>query len=310
VAWVSWRPMIGMRLRTKYVREWETFTRVFRKASSTLGEHRRSLSMATSVAGLVGLAWVMAQHGGWHAWQSVDLASPCALVLALALWPANMGLEVAKWNILKAHHLPASGTEKASPWREVLMGQTAALLAPTRLADGAGRLVAWRTGHRQGAVAFGWGAATQGWATWAMAVPALVMWGQPWPALALGTACAVASRFAFRTPAHRTVAGLSLVRFAVFAVQCLACLVAFGALMPGDALADGYPRIAAMWCALASIPWPVELGAREWMATLAFNERLPSVVVGMLALWLINRAFSALAGWACFVQGPFKWRHG
>lgn len=307
MAWVSWRPMIGMRLKTKYARERETLTRVVRKASSTLGEHRRSLSLATSVAGLAGLAWVMAQHGGWHAWQQVGLASPWALALAVALWPANMGLEVAKWSILKAHHVPTTGN--ASPWREVLVGQTAALLAPTRLADGAGRLMAWQTDQRHGAVAFGWGAAAQGWATWTMAVPALVIAGLPWPAVALGVACALAARLSFRTHAHRTVAGLSLMRFAVFALQCLACLVAFGALMPGDALVDGYPRIAAMWCALASIPWPVELGAREWMATLAFDERLPSVVMGMLALWLINRAFSAFAGWACFVQDSFKWRH-
>ena len=68
---------------------------------------------------------------------------------------------------------------------------------------------------------------------------------------------------------------------------------------------DGYPD-AAMWCALASIPgrW----NCPGWMATLAFDERLPSVVMGMLALWLINR-FSAFE-LGVLRQDLQKWRHG
>ena len=54
-------------------------------------------------------------------------------------------------------------------------------------ADGAGRLAASRADHLRsvtGAKAFGWGAAAQGWATWAWAVLALAMWGWQDPSLA------------------------------------------------------------------------------------------------------------------------------
>jgi len=289
---------------TKYALWKEASKPVLKKASAWVREHRTALSWGTSLVAVAGVAGVLAAHGGWSALAQTRPAAPWAVLAVLALWPVNMGLEVAKWR-----RLSGAGVARpwAEAWREVLAGQTWALLGPFRLADGAGRLAASRAndlGSVAGAKAYGWGAAAQGWATWAWAVPALAMWGWHGAAAALFLAVVVAATVLARGGAGWDVLLLSLSRYAVFAAQYLLCLVGWGALAPADAWTEGFPRIAAVWCATSSIPWPAELGVREAAATWAFDEHLPSVVVATFVLWGINRVGSAALGALCIVPKP------
>ena len=89
---------------------------------------------------------------------------------------------------------------------------------------------------------------------------------------------------------------LSLIRYATFALQCLSMLSAWNVLEPQQWLFEGFPRIAAVWCAVGSIPWPAELGFGSRGGTLAFDDHLPGVVAATFALWLLNRVGSALLG--------------
>lgn len=283
-----------MHLRTKYAREIENWTHRQHKASAWLREHRKALTWATSLAGLAGVSWVLAHHGGWAALRHCSVEKPWALLLMVMLGPWNLGIEVTKWRILKRHHVPDSN--RHNPWWEVMVGQAAAFAGPFRVGDGVGRIAHWSEGKRQGVVAFGWGALAQGWATWMMAVPALALAGFPLASGALGLATLGFAAWTFRSRAHRAVVAWSLVRYAVFAGQFLASLVAFGALPLSDIGRVGYPKVAALWCAISSIPWPAELGAREWLATAMFDTQLPSVVLATLAVWVWNRAVPAGIG--------------
>ena len=281
---------------TKYATWKEAAMPWLKKASAWVREHRRALSWTTSLAALTGVGAVIASHGGWAALVQSKVVMPGCLALVFALWPLNLGLEVAKW-----HELTKGETVRAwrEAWREVLAGQTWAFLGPFRLADGAGRLAASRSGRLrsvEGTKAFGWGAAAQGWATWAWAVPALAMWGWHVSSAVLLAIVAASGAFFIQGGAGWRVLALSLTRYAVFAAQFLLCLMSWGALNPDNVWNEGFPRIAAVWCAVSSLPWPAELGVREAAATWAFDERLPQVVVATLVLWLINRAGSAVLG--------------
>ncbi|MDA0729722.1 MAG: hypothetical protein O3B70_07410 [Bacteroidetes bacterium] len=290
-----------------------------RKLKAWVSRREQFLVRATSGLGLVILVWQISQHGGWAALPGIGLVSFGALILAVVLWPVNLGLEVAKWRHLKSKRLGDSSW-KAS-WGEVLVGQAWALFGPFRLADGAGRWAMMREASNHGvsvegnhpntaiepqstrsprarevATAFGWGAVAQGWATWLMGGVAMVVWGWMWPGLALCVACMVGAVLLTSRGATWTVLGLSLARYLVFASQYVACLVAFGVVTTSEAWSEGFPRVAAIWCALHSIPWPVELGMREAVAVLVFDQTLPSVVVATGVVWLINRAGSAFLG--------------
>jgi hypothetical protein len=291
-----------------------------RKMQAWVRRHERILVRATSGVGLAIVVWQISQHGGWDALPGVGIASMGALILAVVLWPFNLGLEVAKWRHLKSKRL-GEGSWKAS-WGEVLVGQAWALLGPFRLADGAGRWAMMRemsnhagsvegghhpdTAHEpqstrsprasEVATAFGWGALAQGWATWWMGGVAMVVWGWVWPGIALCIACMAGAVWMASRGASWTVLGLSVARYLVFASQYVACLVAFGVVTASEAWHEAFPRVAAIWCALHSIPWPVELGMREAVAVLVFDQTLPSVVVATGVVWLINRGGSAVLG--------------
>jgi hypothetical protein len=289
---------------TKYATWKEASKPMLKKASAWVREHRVALSWTTSLTAVAAVAAVLSAHGGWSVLAQTQLVVPWAVWAVLALWPVNMGLEVAKW-----HRLSSAGGARPwrEAWREVLAGQTWALLGPFRLADGAGRLAASRADHLrsvEGAKAYGWGAAAQGWATWAWAIPALAMWG--WHSAAALTCLVVggAAAVLLRGGAGGVVLALSLSRYAVFAAQYLLCLVGWGALAPDTAWVEGFPRIAAVWCATSSIPWPAELGVREAAALWAFDENLPSVVVATFVLWAINRVSSAAVGAFFLVPKP------
>ena len=266
-------------------------------AGAWMKRHRRALTGWTTAAGVGVLAWQVRSHGGWEALPAVAVTRPSAAWLAVALWPLNLGLEALKWRLLKARHLDGD-TGWRTAVREVLVGQTWALLGPFRLADGAGRWAAMAPETRPKAVAlaFGWGAAAQGWATWTFACVALMVWG--WPgAAALGLAvCGAAGVWMARRGASGAVLAASGLRYAVFALQYIACLVAVNVVPWEQAWAEAFPRVAAVWCALHSIPWPVELGMREAAATLVFDQNLPAVVVATFGVWLLNRAGSAAVG--------------
>lgn len=281
---------------TKYVALKEAWRPAAEKASAWVREHRATLSWATTCASVAAVIAVLVSHGGWEAMAQTRVAVPWHLGAVLALWPVNLALEVAKWRTLSRN---GSSRHWVEAWREVLAGQTWALLGPFRLADGAGRLVASRANHLSaaaGAKAFARGAAAQGWATWAWAVPALVVWGNHAAAAALGLAAAVSSLVLVRAGAGPAVLALSALRYAVFALQYLLCLTGWGALTTDLMWTEGFPRIAAVWCAVSTLPWPAELGVREAAATWVFDDQLPDVVVATFVLWVINRVGSAALG--------------
>lgn len=281
---------------TKYASWREAAMPLFKKASSWVREHRRMLSGTTSLVAVVAVGWVLSAHGGWHALVHTKVTFPWHLVAVLALWPLNLGLEVAKWRRLSA----AVGLRPwREAWKEVLAGQTWGLLGPFRLADGLGRMAASRSQRIRslhGAQAFAWGAAAQGWATWFYAVPALVMWRWHVAASILILVLAVSGYALLRRGAGWRILALSLARYFVFATQYVLCLTGWGALPQAEVWTHGFPNVAAVWCATSAIPWPAELGVREAAAVWAFDDRLPNVVVATFFLWLINRVGSALLG--------------
>jgi hypothetical protein len=281
---------------TKYVALREAWRRPMEKASSWVREHRTALSWATTFVAVAAVGAVMHSHGGWAAWSQTRLAVPWHIGAAVALWPVNLALEVAKWRKLSGFGSPRSWSEA---WKEVLAGQTWALLGPFRLADGAGRIVASRAKHLSavaGAKAFARGAAAQGWATWAWAVVALVVWGNHAASVALGAAVAISGLLLARAGARPSVLALSALRYAVFALQYLLCLTGWGALTTDNMWTEGFPRVASVWCAVSTLPWPAELGVREAVAAWAFDDQLPNVVVATFVLWTINRVGSAALG--------------
>ena len=270
-----------------------------KKASAWVRGHRRTLSWMTSLAALSGLTWTLSQHGGWASLSETTLAHWPFLAVALLLWPVNMGLEAWKWRRLTSDALESDVMRTwAVAWKEVLVGQTWALLGPFRLADGAGRLSAVNDGRLRGAAgakAYAVSALSQGWATWCWAVPALCLVGQEWAAACLGLMVGVVARW-IPVSFHWSVGVLSLVRYAAFAFQYLLMLSAWNVFHPMQWASQGFPRIAAVWCAVGSIPWPAELGVREAAAAWVFDDHLPGVVAATFALWLLNRVGSALLG--------------
>ena len=288
---------------TKYASTRLAFAGRSKKASSWVREHRKSLSLFTSVAALFALTWVLSQHGGWGALTKARLQHPWLVAVAVALWPMNLGLETWKWRVLSSKVVQRRGDVAQmrgwrSVWREVMGGQTWATVGPLRWADGLGRLaLASEAGlkGKQGAMAFAKGAVAQGWATWCWAIPALFAWD--WPMLGAMAILGVgAGGLLLIQNAPPVVMGLSLVRYAVFALQYLLFLTAFGAISWGEWWTDACPRIAAVWCAVGSLPWPAELGVREAAAAWAFDDHLPAVVAATFGLWLLNRGGSALVG--------------
>ena len=253
------------------------------------------------------LVWLLSQHS-WPSWRLTPTTHAWMLGVAAVLLPINLGLEMAKWRSL------TSESEKR-PWmdvgREVMVGQTWAFLGPLRVTDGAGRMsVATHDNARgwKGAKRFGFGALAQGWATWCWAIPAAWLWNLPMVSVALSAMVVAAAMAMGRTKSHRHVMILSLVRYGVFALQYLCCLLAFGALTFENAWGVGFPRISAVWCAISIFPWPAELGVREAVAAWAFDANLPSVVAATFVVWLLNRAVPALGGWACLVARlPQRW---
>ena len=284
---------------TKYASLREAWSPRFEKASSWVREHRRSLSCATTLLAVAGLTWTLSTHGGWASLTEATLTHVSCLVMAVLLWPLNLGLEAWKWRKLSSDALgPGTSRSWAVVWKEVLVGQTWALLGPFRLADGAGRLATVddpRLKSAAGAKAFALGAASQGWATWFFAVPALAMAGFEACAGMLGLLIALVGSW-LSLSFHGSVAALSLFRYVTFATQYLLMLSAWNVLDPTQWISLGFPRIAAVWCAVGSIPWPAELGVREAMAAWVFDAHLPGVVAATFALWLVNRVGSAALG--------------
>ena len=284
---------------TKYASLLEALSPRFEKASSWVREHRRLLSWVTTMMAVAGLTWTLSTHGGWTSLTDATLTHAPYLVMAVLLWPVNLGLEAWKWRRLSSDALD-SGTSRSWTvvWKEVLVGQTWALLGPFRLADGAGRLATVddpRLKSAAGAKAFALGAASQGWATWFFAVPALALAGFSLFAGMLGLLIALVGRW-LSLSFHGSVAALSLLRYVTFATQYLLMLSAWNVLDPTQWISLGFPRIAAVWCAVGSIPWPAELGVREAMAAWVFDANLPGVVAATFALWLVNRVGSAALG--------------
>ena len=284
---------------TKYASFRQGLNPLLEKASAWIREHRRLLSWGTTFVAMVCLSWLLSTHGGWTALGEAKLVHGGHFVLAMTLWPLNMGLEAWKWRCLSSDAL---GRDVQRPWavvwKEVLVGQTWALLGPFRLADGAGRLSATDDSRLQsvaGAKAFAMGAASQGWATWFFAIPALGLMGLGVYAGALGVLIAGVGWW-LSWSFHPSVAILSLLRYATFAVQYLSMLSAWNVLESQQWLFEGFPRIAAVWCAVGSLPWPAELGVREAVAAWVFDDHLPEVVAATFALWLLNRVGSALLG--------------
>ncbi len=284
---------------TKYASLREAWSPRFEKASSWVREHRRSLSWITTLVAVAGLTWTLSTHGGWSSLAEATLTRASCLVMAVLLWPLNLGLEAWKWRRLSSDALePGTSRSWAVVWKEVLVGQTWALLGPFRLADGAGRLATVddpRLKSEAGAKAFALGAASQGWATWFFAIPALALAGFGFWAGMLGLLVALVGRW-LSLRFHGSVAALSLLRYVTFATQYLLMLSAWNVLAPSQWIAYGHPRIAAVWCAVGSIPWPAELGVREAMAAWVFDAHLPGVVAATFALWLVNRVGSAALG--------------
>lgn len=288
---------------TKYASTRLALANRAKKASAWVREHRKVLSWSTSVAALFALTWVLSQNGGWGALTSARLQHPWLIAIAVTLWPLNLGLEAWKWRVLSSNVVQREGAAAQmrgwrTVWQEVLGGQTWATIGPLRWADGLGRLAMapeCSLKGREGAVAFAKGAAAQGWATWCWAIPALFIWD--WPALGamtmlvVGVGGVLLTRYA--TP---LVMILSLVRYAVFALQYLFFLTAFGATLWNQWWTDACPRIASVWCAVGTLPWPAELGVREAAAAWAFDDHLPAVVAATFGLWLLNRGGSAIVG--------------
>ena len=268
-------------------------------------EHRRALSWSTAVVALLALTWMLEQHGGWVSLFDASVDQPWMLAIAVALLPANLGLEAWKWRHLSSNARVGDETDLAQRpwsevWPEVLGGQTWALLGPFRLADGIGRLALCRNPKlrgKLGAGAFARGAAAQGWATWAWMAPAMFIW--QWHVMGMGLLVFVGiTGFALLRHTSLTTMALSAARYVVFAVQYLLCLSSFGAIIWQDWWTEGYPRIAAIWCAVGTLPWPAELGLREAVATWAFDENIPAVVAATFMLWLLNRCIPAFLGLA------------
>ena len=284
---------------TKYASLREALIPRFEKASSWVREHRRALSWATTLVAMTGLTWTLSTHGGWASLTQATLTHASCLVMAVLLWPLNLGLEAWKWHRLSSDALnPGTSRSWAVVWKEVLVGQTWALLGPFRLADGAGRLATVddpRLKSMAGAKAFALGAASQGWATWFFAVPALALAGFGLCAGVLGLLIALVGRWLSQS-FHGSVAALSLLRYVTFATQYLLMLSAWNVLDPTQWISFGFPRIAAVWCAVGSMPWPAELGVREAMAAWVFDAHLPGVVAATFALWMVNRVGSAALG--------------
>ncbi|HBS20154.1 MAG TPA: hypothetical protein DEA66_04850 [Flavobacteriales bacterium] len=284
---------------TKYASLREALSPRFEKASSWVREHRRPLSWVTTLVAVSGLTWTLSTHGGWASLTEAKLTRASCLVMAVLLWPLNLGLEAWKWRKLSSDALGhATSRSWAVVWKEVLVGQTWALLGPFRLADGAGRLATVddsRLKSAAGAKAFALGAASQGWATWFFAVPALALAGFGLYAGILGLLIALVARWVPMS-FHGSVAACSLLRYVTFSTQYLLMLSAWNVLDPAHWISFGCPRIAAVWCAVGSIPWPAELGVREAMAAWVFDENLPGVVAATFALWLVNRVGSAALG--------------
>ena len=284
---------------TKYASLREALSPRFEKASSWVREHRRPLSWATTLVAVAGLTWTLSTHGGWASLTEATLNHTSFFAMAVLLWPLNLGLEAWKWRRLSSDALgPGTSRSWAVVWKEVLVGQTWALLGPFRLADGAGRLATVddpRLKSAAGAKAFALGAASQGWATWFFAVPALALAGFGFCAGMLGLMIALVGR-GLSLSFHGSVAALSLLRYITFATQYLLMLSAWNVLEPTQWISSGFPRIAAVWCAVGSIPWPAELGMREAMAAWVFDAQLPGVVAATFALWLVNRVGSAALG--------------
>ena len=183
-------------------------------------------------------------------------------------------------------------------WKEVLVGQTWALLGPFRLADGAGRLATVddpRLKSAAGAKAFALGAASQGWATWFFAVPALALAGFGVCAGMLGLMIALVGR-GLSLSFHGSVAALSLLRYITFATQYLLMLSAWNVLEPDPVDFLGVsPNCRGVVCGGVH-PLSAELGVREAMAAWVFDAQLPGVVAATFALWLVNRVGSAALG--------------
>ena len=123
---------------TKYASFRQGLNPLLEKASAWVREHRRLLSWGTTFVAMVCLSWLLSTHGGWTALGEAKLVHGGHFVLAMTLWPLNMGLEAWKWRRLTSEAL---GQDVQRPWavvwKEVLVGQTWALLGPFRLADGA-----------------------------------------------------------------------------------------------------------------------------------------------------------------------------
>ena len=232
---------------TKYASLREALSPRFEKASSWVREHRRLLSWVTTLVAVAGLTWTLSAHGRWASLTEATLTHASWLVMAVLLWPLNLGLEAWKWRRLSSDALD-SGTSRSWTvvWKEVLVGQTWALLGPFRLADGAGRLATVddpRLKSAAGAKAFALGAASQGWATWFFAVPALALAGFGLCAGMLGLVIALVGRW-LSMSFHGSVAALSLLRYVTFATQYLLMLSAWNVLDP----TSGFPRVSPHRC--------------------------------------------------------------
>ena len=291
----------------KYTALARAFRPNWEKASAWVGEHRQLLTWTTSASALLVLAWKIQGQDVWHVFGESQITQIWALVLALALAPLNLVLEVIKWQQLKTAFgvLPSRWKEA---WMEVSVGQTLALIGPFRWADGAGRLMASADAKmttRRGTHAYAIGAAAQGWATWTGAIPALLLVDWPSAAALVGLGSCAVGWVLSRQPGGTSVMALSLLRFVVFVLQYLGMLCAWNAIEPHRLWVDGYPRIAAVWCAVNTIPWPAELGVRECVATWVFDSHLPAVVMATFALWMLNRVGFALVG---LCHWPKLWR--
>lgn len=272
-----------------------------KKVQPWLQRHKRALSWGTTLLALAAMTHVLASHGGWASLSHVHVVHPGWLACTVALVPLNFALEVAKWRRLKLVHLAHTPkhlhTWRAS-WHEVLKGQAWSVLGPSRVVDGVGRVAHMGSPEhaKEAAKAFGVGGLSQGMVTYAMGVPALWMLGQPSWSLALGTTVVAALVWTGSRRSWREALAWSASRYAVFASQYLACLVAMGALALQDAWSEGFPRIAGVWCVTTSVPWPTELGLRELAATWAFDDDIPAVVAATFVVWLCNRAVPATLG--------------
>ena len=275
----------------------------FEKASIWVVENRRNLSWLTTVYALIALMFLLSSHGGWITLHQASIQNKLFLMLAILLWPVNLGMEAWKWQRLSSNvliELDAKTPQRSwiDIWKELLVGQTWALLGPFRLADGAGRISATNDSRLKGAAgakAFAKGAACQGCITWWYAVLALVIVGKPLAAIVIGLGMAMISVWGstFFSPFLGLLCG---VRYVTFACQYLLILSAWGVLSPRDWLTEGFPKVAALWCAVGAIPWPAELGVREAAAAWMFDDNLPGVIAATFALWMLNRAGPAALG--------------